>query len=339
MNKVTYMIRRIAGMNYKQFFENVGKAHAESGKSRPAIFFDMVFCGFRYGCGHADYCLFEFWTLTGAQRRTYLTRGKNNLIVRNCNRAEDRDLFENKVTFNQTFEKFLGRKWLDLRDATAEDLGRFLEGLDAVIAKPLAKSGGFGIEKLRRADFESDEAMWQHLRDRQLDLLEECVIQHPDLAAFNPYAVNTYRICTLLADGVPHVMYAFVRIGSGKRVVDNLHSGGISCPIDLETGILTHPGYAVYLEERRVYDTHPDSGKTFVGAQMPGFDQALELVKEAALVHPAIAYVGWDVAATEHGPVLIEGNPFPGHDILQLPPHTPDHIGILPKFRQYLPFL
>ena len=41
----------------------------------------------------------------------------------------------------------------------------------------------------------------------------------------------------------------------------------------------------------------------------------------------------------EKGPVLIEGNPFPGHDLLQLPPHAPDGIGVLPYFRQFISFL
>ena len=44
-----------------------------------------------------------------------------------------------------------------------------------------------------------------------------------------------------------------------------------------------------------------------------------------------------DVAITEKGPVLIEGNPFPGHDLLQMPPHAPDKIGVLPHFRKYIP--
>jgi len=28
----------------------------------------------------------------------------------------------------------------------------------------------------------------------------------------------------------------------------------------------------------------------------------------------------------------VEGNNFPGHDIYQLPEHTPDKIGMYPKF-------
>ena len=37
------------------------------------------------------------------------------------------------------------------------------------------------------------------------------------------------------------------------------------------------------------------------------------------------------------GPLLVEGSRFPEHDILQLPPpHVPDKIGMLPKFREFI---
>lgn len=52
---------------------------------------------------------------------------------------------------------------------------------------------------------------------------------------------------------------------------------------------------------------------------------------------PQLGYIGWDIAVSETGPQLIEGNEFPGHDILQMPPHVPDKIGMLPRFRQFLP--
>jgi len=56
------------------------------------------------------------------------------------------------------------------------------------------------------------------------------------------------------------------------------------------------------------------------------------MCKEAAKVVPEMAYVGWDVGFSKKGPVFVEANDFPGHDIYQLPEHTPNKIGIMPKF-------
>ena len=70
---------------------------------------------------------------------------------------------------------------------------------------------------------------------------------------------------------------------------------------------------------------------------IPYWKEAVALCKEAALVIPQIRYCGWDVAITPEGPVFIEGNHLPGHDIYQLPAQVPDRIGgMLPKFKEIL---
>ena len=59
----------------------------------------------------------------------------------------------------------------------------------------------------------------------------------------------------------------------------------------------------------------------------------MALVKRAALTVPELGYIGWDVAVTEKGPVIIEANHFPGHDIYQFQVHLgPDRIGLAPRF-------
>ena len=64
-----------------------------------------------------------------------------------------------------------------------------------------------------------------------------------------------------------------------------------------------------------------------------------ELVLKAAMVVPNVKYVGWDVAITPTGPVIIEGNDYPGYDFWQQPEHTPDKIGLLPYYKNLLPKL
>ena len=50
------------------------------------------------------------------------------------------------------------------------------------------------------------------------------------------------------------------------------------------------------------------------------WDDVVNLVVEAAKVVPQIRYVGWDVAiSNKYGPLLIEGNSYPGQDVTQYP--------------------
>ena len=177
------------------------------------------------------------------------------------------------------------------------------------MAKPLDLTGGHGIEKLKTGDFASTDEMYDYLKEHNFGLCEQYIVQHHDMAAFNPYSVNTFRICTILTNGEPHVLYFYVRMGNGEKVVDNLHSGGLTCPVDWETGKIKYKGYALF---DKYYDVHPNTGHPLVGEQLPFWKEAIEMCFEAAKSLPQVAYVGWDVGITENGPVLIEGNPFPG---------------------------
>ena len=42
------------------------------------------------------------------------------------------------------------------------------------------------------------------------------------------------------------------------------------------------------------------------------------MVLEAALVNDKVNIVGWDVAISKNGPVIIEGNRGPGFDLVQV---------------------
>ena len=57
------------------------------------------------------------------------------------------------------------------------------------------------------------------------------------------------------------------------------------------------------------------------------------MVKWAAVRLPGIGYVGWDIAISEEGPLVIEANDFPSHDLLQFPELLDDdRIGLRPVF-------
>ncbi len=333
MVKLKYLIKRLTRLNYGQMLKTVSRLHKKTGKGRIWLFSDMVRCGTRYGAGYKDYALCEFYLLTPAQRETYVTRGINNRLVQLLNKPEAYDKVDNKAEFNALYAQFLRRDWLDFRDQDFERFAAFMEKHEEVVSKPLADACGRGVEKLKKADFPDIKAMYEHLLSLDCGLLEEVIVQHERLSHIYPCSVNTYRIVTVRTEGQGHVIYAFIRIGNGGRFVDNLNAGGMTAPIDLETGCIQHVAYD---KDGIYYDRHPMTGTEFVGYALPFWKESLEMCLAATAIVPELGYVGWDIAVSHSGPQLIEGNYFPGHDILQLPPHVPDRIGMLPQFRKYV---
>ena len=321
-------------MNFKNMLERVNKVHKKSKKPKIVIFLDMVWCGLRYGAGYRDYELNEWWTLNHKQRKTYVTRAINNKLVSKLNNPQYTHLLENKVEFNQMFDKFLGRKWLNLATASFEEFEDFMAELDEIIAKPIADACGHNVFKLSKNKFSSIQAMYDYILKTNSVLIEEYVVQNKIIASLHPSSINTLRIVTLRADnGKNHILYAFIRIGNEGRVVDNINSGGMAAPINLKSGIINNIAFDKNIN---YYEFHPLTGIKIVGLQIPMWKEAKNLVLKAAELIPQVRYIGWDVALTESAPILIEANYFPGHDLLQMPPHVSNKIGMLPQYKKFI---
>ena len=103
----------------------------------------------------------------------------------------------------------------------------------------------------------------------------------------------------------------------------------MTAPIDEKTGIVSQLAID---KQKNVYENHPLTGEKIKGFKFPFWNEAIELCKKACMEIPEMGYAGWDVAFTPNGPLFVEGNEFPGNDIYQLPVHTPNKIGMMPKF-------
>ena len=328
--KLNYLIKRFREMDKKAMFKTAGSIHMKTGKPRVWLLADMVKCGAKYGAGYMDYDLFEMYNLTPKQRDTYITRGRNNDIVKKYNDPNNNHCFLNKSEFNSAFSDYIKRDWIVVSGTPKEELFGFMSRHPVFMAKPTGGKCGYGIEKLNTGDFPSLQAVYEYLTRPCADYeLEELIIQHPSVAAIYPGSINTVRIVTILKDDIAHIICAYFRIGNG-RFVDNFNSGGMVAPVDEITGVVKDRAID---KNKALYDVHPQTGTPIKGFQFPFWQDALELCKSAAHVIPQIGYVGWDVCFTPDGPCFVEGNEYPGYDIYQLPEHTPDKIGMMEKFR------
>ena len=122
-------------------------------------------------------------------------------------------------------------------------------------------------------------------------------------------------------------------MGGDGSVVDNLHAGGgVVAGVDLETGKICTDGVTWQCER---YVNHPVTGVKLRGFEIPYFKEAKEMVYEMIDKLGINGIVGWDIAISENGPLLIEPNGTPDPALLDLP-YAPDHLGIKDRFTKYL---
>ena len=329
MGKIKYILKRLKEMDKKAMFEKIDSIHEKTGKSKIYLLYDIQKCARKYGAGYMDYDLFEMYNLSKEQRNTYITRGRNNEIVSKYNNKEYFHIFENKDEFNTLFKDYIKRDWIKVKDTPKEDVIAFMKKHSEFMAKPIDGGCGHGIEKINTSNYKSLNEIYDKLTDENNNFeLEEVIKQHPEVSKIYPDAINTVRVVTILKDNVPHIICAYFRIGNGKYV-DNFNSGGMVAPVNELTGKVMDRAID---KKKNLYENHPQTGSKIKGFKFPDWDKAISMCKEASKVVPQMGYIGWDVCFTPNGPIFVEGNEFPGHDIYQLPEHTPNKIGMMPRF-------
>ena len=149
------------------------------------------------------------------------------------------------------------------------------------------------------------------------NLVQPLVEQCPELAAFHPPSLNTLRIATYRApDGAVSVIAATLKMGMKGACVDNRLHGGLFVAVDVATGQLRNWGVSATTGSLRL-EHHPDTGVRFAGVTVPRWAQVIEIVHRAAEAIPELGSIGWDVAVTPDGPVIVEGNRNWGANLFQ----------------------
>ena len=325
MGKVGYIFKRIVKLNYGNMFKHIDMVHEINHKNRIGIFFDWVNCAIRYGAGYVDYYQFRMFDMNSKERKTIITRGINNDIVKKYNDKQKRQLFEDKIVFNKLFDKYLNREWLDLREASVDDFKAYLKGKKEIIVKPIDLSCGKGVDKIKIP--KDINKLYDKLRESKQILIEDVAEQHHVLNELYPHSVNTLRIVTLNKK----VVTAYLRIGNHGNVVDNFNHDGMVTAIDVDTGVINFPAID---KKTNVYEVHPETNVKIIGIKIPMWDKVKQLCIDACDVVPEVGYIAWDVCLGEKKPCLIEGNDFPGHDLYELPVHKKDKYGLLPRFEE-----
>ena len=330
--KLRTFFHQLKHLSFIRLKLHINAVHEETGKNRIAIFLDMVWCEVRYGIGYLDYHVFGFGERHGAVRKTYMTVVHNQALTRQMNDPAYFYQLNDKIEFDTIFADLLKRRFLDLRKTDAAGLRDFCAGTEAIFCKPAGLCGGEGIQRVVTADIGDYDALYDSLVKNGQLLIEEPIRQHPDMNQLCPDSVNTVRIVTLVTDNGAQMVYALVRMGMGGVCVDNVSSGGMYAPVN-EHGQLYRPAFCD--KTGKYYERHPLTGTDIVGFQIPLFDQALDLCRMASQrVEEHLKYIGWDVAITPDGPVLVEGNNLPGYDMCQNAGHV--DVGLLPRFEKLL---
>lgn len=277
---------------------------------------DMIYCLMKYGSYYDEYFLFGFEGQDDEYRSSFITEGIRMSYYPLMNSPKNTNMLENKYSTYRKFQEMFKRDMICIRahdPITPERVDRFRDFIlkhESYVVKPTYASMGHGVRIESIHDYDSLEDAFNAYHKNGV-VLEEIIKQHPRMAELHPQSVNTLRIPTVVTkdergNEEVHLYNPTLRVGKNGSIIDNTSAGGISVIIDPETGMLSTDGAD---KRGRHYETHPDTGVRFMGFQIPDWEEAVEMVKKAALMVPGNRYCGWDLAPFEgRGWCMVEAN-------------------------------
>lgn len=288
--------------------ENVLDSFGLKGAERAAIKADIKKTQAELGFSPIEFMKHHFMDVPQEIRRTFVSDNERIAITDRLNRSENKEIFDNKALTYKTFRQFYKRDQFYGNPNKAlqslDEFKTFVAKHPRFIAKPLNSAFGKGV-RILELDGTPDAFLTQLQQDYPYGyVLEELIRQCKEMASLHPESVNTLRVLTLRFDDHVQIVHPFLRVGRGKSVVDNGMSGGILCTVDPATGVVKNTA-----DERGIhYVEIPETGVKLVGFQIPRWQEALELAKQLAQVIPSNRWTGWDLALTDDGWIMVEGN-------------------------------
>lgn len=319
-----------------------------------AVLFRVLAARVFYGMGPDVYDRRRFEEKRLCQAKEYLALWEREKLQRSLCPTDARRLVEDKLRFHEACRQAglptpaLCGVYARGDDTppqgiplvrTKAELRKFLDALPRgrYVAKPidgghgrgvvifdLAEGGFRGLED-RVKDF---DRFFGLLKDRKCSsvgyLIQEFVCPHPQLKSVMPGpGLGTFRVVTfLVGEDEVRIPFAVLKIPVGDSVTDNFdtgYSGNWVCPVDVETGTLGNAvGKTVSVRVFAEIDMRPDTGAVFRHVTAPLWREVRATVTRSARAFSPLRTIGWDIAVTKDGPIIIEANWDWGDNIIEV---------------------
>jgi hypothetical protein len=295
-----------------------------SGKGKMAQFCEQWFLSIWYSIHPCEYHAFRLYNQESRNKfDLYFYRAERDFIAGSRAMQAEWGAVQDKILF----EKFCSGHGFsciptlcraDKADKTKPEEIAVLARERPLFLKPQAGYGGYGCFSLRylengrylvnQALFLSREDLKDFLAGKFLNsayLVQPLVANHPELHDISNGSLCALRIITLLPcpGGEAEYLLGIFQSPIKKMVTCNL---GLYCPVDTETGKLGAGFFS--LTSYATASSHPAGKGVLPGRALPFWNEAKKLALSAHTALGGVAALGWDVALTENGPLLLEAN-------------------------------
>ena len=307
----------------------------QSGKSYTWLIFDFLKLRRRILLRMDEYHNFEFERQPHAFRESFLSMAEQTPFLRVLNPKKYYIIARNKYFSHLFLEKLSIRKTQlycyyhpesrITNDCIAFDYDSVVKILkekrvESCVIKTTESSHGEGVIVINKIDFNEDDCILTCYNGQEKSLkeilkfeplvFEKIITQTKQFESFNPTSVNTVRfMTTLFPDGSARIIAIWMKFGRLGSCVDNAGSGGnIDAGVDIQTGKIFNVTEFNGWRNTSSITHHPDTGAMLEGMIIENWDRITADILSFQKAMPFLKAVGWDVAITDNGPVIVEFN-------------------------------
>lgn len=254
----------------------------------------------------SEYYMLDFRNMSDQEIEGYITNGDGKQYLRYLN-TDTYKFTQNKYDTYLTFTKYYKRDMILINGM--DDFAKFEEYCKkhpVFVKKPHSSECGKGVELIDTNKKNLEKLFKKLVIENKSFIVEEKIEQDELMASLHPSSVNTIRILPYVdKKGKVTIHKPFLKVGQNSSFVDNGGAGGILALIDAKTGEVLSDGMD---ELRHEFVYHPNTNVKFKGFQIPKWDELIKMMKEIALLKPEGRYLGFDVALSKKGWVIVECN-------------------------------
>ena len=269
---------------------------------------DMDYLNLKFGLFLKEFFLYGLETKSRREIEAFIPNAGRKDYLRKLNSPRAFIICRNKALSYEHFAPLYKRDLVEIKgEEDFQTAVSFIRQHSDFVFKPLDKSFGRGIKRIRSERKADAEGIAAELIKEAPCILEETICAHDSIRSLHPASLNTIRVTTYLdSNGRVKIHLPFFKIGQGDSFVDNGGSGGMCALIDADTGVIISNGKD---ENNTVYESHPDTGVTLKGFRVPEWDSLKRFAEEAARMFPDARYAGWDMAlSADRGWLVVEVN-------------------------------
>lgn len=135
-------------------------------------------------------------------------------------------------------------------------------------------------------------------------IVQPLLANHPDLPSFGGLGLITLRLLTGLGEKEVVVLRAVLSLPFRDSITSQQ---GRIVAVDHETGCLGCL-FSTKTLDQRFARTLGVEGPVIEGLSLPFWPEVVDVIRQAHLALPSYTFVGWDVAVTRDGPMVLEAN-------------------------------